>query len=291
MSREKREDTEILEEKTGKVLVDRVIRKEAVEAADLETILNKTDSASIEITAFLGEGFVSTDPVDLKPYLRKLYMSVSGIKLTSFAEAGILVLPRTREETDAVNEIAEKYNIPVISVATGTKIKNDVDPLRDGLIIMDLRLMGSKISKPCEMPPLINKYILLRWSENLRPVRQRFVEAGLVGATFTEKAPDLPFERLNYYFDHEGVLQFDFDSEEDTGETIMTYKDFETGYRALSDRNFDSMQAFLDGKFKLEPSAETALKMHSLMPNMVEAFIKAIKDVEKEFNIELPKYE
>lgn len=203
---------------------------------------------------------------------------------------GILVLPSTENEAAAVVRIANDYGIPVTPIALYTNTATNATSSSGGAIIMDLRLMGKKISKPTDIPPMVLRFILERWSEHLKPIKQRFVEAGLVGASFTEKAPDAPFDRLNYSFDQDGVLKFDFESDVDTGETIITYKNFETGYRALADRNFDSMQAFLDGFFKIEPSAEDALKMATIMPDMIEAHIKAVSDAEKKFKVELPKY-
>ncbi|MFQ6067310.1 MAG: hypothetical protein ACE5K3_08545, partial [bacterium] len=147
-----------------------------------------------------------------------------------------------------------------------------------------------KISKPADIPPEVLRYILERWSEHMKPIRHKFVEAGLVGKTFTEKAPDMPLGRLNYTFTEDGTWKFDFESKEDIGQTIITYVDFEKGYRALADENYDYMKAFQEGIFKLEPSAEDALKMAPMMPDMVKAFIKAIEDAEKKFNMELPKY-
>jgi len=150
--------------------------------------------------------------------------------------------------------------------------------------------MKKKISKPADIPPEVLRYILERWSEHMKPLRPRFVEAGLVGKKFTEKAPDMPLKRLNYSFTSDGTWKLDFESKKDTGQTIITYVDFENGYRALADENYDYMKAFQEGIFKLEPSAEDGLRMAPMMPDMVKAFIKAIGDAEKKFNMELPKY-
>mgnify|MGYP006270442477 CR=1 FL=1 len=124
----------------------------------------------------------------------------------------------------------------------------------------------------------------------MKPMKERFVEAGLAGKTFTEKAPDLPLGILNYSIASDGTWTFDFDSEKQTGEIVITYVDFEKGYRALADKNYDSMKAFQEGLFKIEPSADEALKMAPLMPDMIEAHIKAVKDAEKKFKIDLPMY-
>jgi hypothetical protein len=150
--------------------------------------------------------------------------------------------------------------------------------------------MGKKISKPADIPPDVLRFILERWSEHMKPIRHKFVEVGLVGKRFTEKAADMPLDRLNYSFTQEGIWKFDFESKKDTGQTTITYVDFYNGYRALADRNYDYMKAFQNGIFKIEPSAEDALKMITVMPEMIEAFIKSIGDAEKKFKVQLPKY-
>lgn len=150
--------------------------------------------------------------------------------------------------------------------------------------------MKKKITRPADIPPDVLRYILERWSIHMKPIRPMFVEAGLVGKSFTEKAPDMPLGRLNYSFGPDGTWKFDFESKKDTGQTIINYVDFYNGYRALADPNYDSMKAFQEGIFKIEPSAEDALKMAPIMPDMIKAFIEAIKDAEKKFNVDLPKY-
>jgi hypothetical protein len=124
----------------------------------------------------------------------------------------------------------------------------------------------------------------------MKPMKERFVESGLAGKTFTEKAPDLPLGTLNYSITSDGTWKFDFDLKKQTVEIVISYVDFENGYRALADRNYDSMKAFQEGLFKIEPSADEAQKMAPLMPGMIEAHIKAVKDAEKKFKIDLPEY-
>jgi len=150
--------------------------------------------------------------------------------------------------------------------------------------------MRKQIKRPADIPPEVLRYILKRWAERMEPMKERFVEAGLAGKTFTEKAPDLPLGILNYSIASDGTWRFDFDSKKQTGEIVITYVDFETGYRALADKNCDSMKAFQEGLFKIEPSADDALKMAPLMPEMIEAHIKAVKDAEKKFKMVLPTY-
>nr|MDO8100157.1 hypothetical protein [Candidatus Njordarchaeota archaeon] len=150
--------------------------------------------------------------------------------------------------------------------------------------------MKKKISNPADIPPEVLRYLLERWSIHMKPIRHMFIEAGLVGKTFTEKAPDMPVGKLNYSFSSDGKWKFDWKSKEDTGETIINYVDFENGYRALADEKYDYMKAYEKEVFTLAPSADDALKMAPMMPDMIKAFIKAIGDAEKKFGVELPKY-
>lgn len=99
----------------------------------------------------------------------------------------------------------------------------------------------------------------------------------------------MPLERLNYSFDQDGTLKFDFESDKDTGKTIITYKDFENRYRALTDRNHDYPKVLREDISKIEPSTEDALKIAPMMLDMIEAFIKALRDAEKKFKVQLPK--
>jgi hypothetical protein len=150
--------------------------------------------------------------------------------------------------------------------------------------------MKKKISNPAEIPPVVLRYLLQRWSIHMKPIKHMFVEAGLVRKSFTEKAPDMPVGKLNYSFTSDGTWKFDWKSKKDTGETTINYVDFENGYRALADEKYDYMRAYEKGIFTLSPSADDALRMAPIMPNMIKSFIKAIRDAEKKFSIELPKY-
>lgn len=155
---------------------------------------------------------------------------------------------------------------------------------------IEKKKVKQKILRPADIPPEVLKYLVERWAEHLKPLRHSIVELGLTNKTFTEKASDMPLPRLNYSFSKDGVLVFDWESQEDTGETILTYVDYENGYRALSDENFDVAKAFMDGVFKIEPSPEVMVKLAPIMHDMIRAHIKAIEDCEKKFNIEMPKY-
>ncbi len=147
-----------------------------------------------------------------------------------------------------------------------------------------------KFHSVVDIPLKIHVYLLDRWAELMEPMRPQFVEAGLVGKKFTEKAPDMLLKRLNYSFAPDGTWAFDWESDYDTGDTIITYPDNETGYRSLADPDYDYIDAFMKGVFKIDPSVEDALKMYPMMPDMQKYFQQAIRHTEKKFNVELPKY-
>ncbi len=148
-----------------------------------------------------------------------------------------------------------------------------------------------KLTSVVELPREIHLYLLERWAELMKPIRPKFVESGLVGKKFTEKAPDMPWKRLNYSFAPDGTWVFDWESNVDTGDTIISYPNDDTGYRSLADPDYDFTEAFMSGVFKIEPSADDAVKMFPMMPDMQKFFRKAIRDTEKRYNLELPKYQ
>lgn len=147
-----------------------------------------------------------------------------------------------------------------------------------------------KILKPADISPEVWRFLVERWAEHMKPLGYKFVEAGLVGKRFTDKAPDMPAGRLNYLITEEGFWKFDFEAKEDTGETIISYVDFESGYRAAADINYDYGEAVQEGKFAIDGSFEDAMKMGNMMSDIVRAFKKAIEDTENKFTLELPKY-
>nr|MDO8079200.1 hypothetical protein [Candidatus Freyarchaeota archaeon] len=147
-----------------------------------------------------------------------------------------------------------------------------------------------KLRSVVDLPREMHIFLLERWAELMEPIRSQFVEAGLVGKKFTEKAPDMTLKRLNYSFAPDGTWMFDWESNVDTGDTIITYPDNDTGYRSLADLDYDFTGAFIRGVFRIEPSAEDALRMYPMMPDMQKFFRKAIRDTEKRYNLELPKY-
>jgi len=144
--------------------------------------------------------------------------------------------------------------------------------------------------KPADIPPEVWRFLVERWAMHMKPVGHKFVEAGLAGKKFTDKAPDMPLGKLNYTITEDGSWKFDFESKEDTGDTVIAYADFENGYRAAADINYDYVKAVEEGKFKIEGSFEDAMKVGLMMSDIVKAFAKAIRDAEKKFSVELPKY-
>ncbi len=146
------------------------------------------------------------------------------------------------------------------------------------------------IQREVDVPHDVNRFVLERFAELLAPIRYQFVRAGLVGHSFTEKAPDMPWKRLNYSFDERGTWVFDWSAEHDTGETIIEYINVEEGHRSLVDINYPYMSNLLKGIFRIFPTAEFALRMAPMMPYMIRCHNQAIDEAETKFNVELPKW-
>jgi len=150
--------------------------------------------------------------------------------------------------------------------------------------------LKKKISDPADIPTDVLIYMSYQWAANLKPVSYKFVEAGLAGKSFTERAPNIPLGRLNYSFDSEGNLKSDFDSKKDAGECLISYTSWREAYRPLADENYDYWKAFEEGVFKLDREPDGILKMAPLMEDMARAWVKAIDEAEKKFKMRLPKY-
>lgn len=147
--------------------------------------------------------------------------------------------------------------------------------------------MGKKILTPYDLTSEQFLYHLERWAEHMKPYKHEVVECGVAGIVFTEKAPDMPFERLSYSFTPEGILKIlGFGSERES-DVIIEYDSLEIGYRSLTDPDYDTFQALAEGKFRVP---EEAMKMVPVFPRMREAWKKAMADTEENFSIELQRY-
>ncbi len=149
--------------------------------------------------------------------------------------------------------------------------------------------MRKRIERPAETPPEVYVYWHQRWVEYLNEnYKERFVQAGVVDMSFTEKCPDCPDGNggFHYHFASDGALEFT----DHEGDAILEYDSYDIGYRLLGDENYDAMELLGKGTLRLSENAEHFMKLAEVMPLMREGFHVAIADAEKKFNIEMPKY-
>jgi hypothetical protein len=146
-----------------------------------------------------------------------------------------------------------------------------------------------KIVRPADTPAEVYDYWHQRWVEYLNQhYKERFVQAGIVNMSFTEKCPDCPngSGAFHYAFASDGTLSFvDYD-----GDAIIEYDSYDIAYRLLGDENYGMMELFDKGVLRFIQNIKHFAKMAELLPLMREAFCVAIADAENKFNIEMPKY-
>ena len=149
--------------------------------------------------------------------------------------------------------------------------------------------MRKKIARPADTPAEVYHYWHQRWAEYLNQhYKERFVQAGVVNMSFTEKCPDCPDGSggFHYQFASDGTLRF-IDQE---GDAIIEYDSYDIAYRLLGDGGYDTMELLNQGSLRFVEKAEHFVKLAELISLMREAFYEALADAEKKFNIEMPKY-
>jgi hypothetical protein len=146
-----------------------------------------------------------------------------------------------------------------------------------------------KIIRPAETPAEVYDYWHQRWAEYLNQhCKERFVQAGIVNMSFTEKCPDCPdgSGAFHYAFASDGTLRF-IDQE---GEAVIEYDSYDIAYRLLGDKTCDTMELLDKGVLRFTKNTGHFVKLTKLLPLMREAFYVAIADAENEFDIEMPKH-
>ncbi len=149
--------------------------------------------------------------------------------------------------------------------------------------------MRKRIERPAETPPEVYDYWHQRWAEYLNQhYRDRFVQAGLVNASFTEKCPDCPdgTGAFHYKFSSDGTLEFT----NQEGAAIIEYDSYDIGYRLLGDPSYDALELIEKGAVRYSENLDDFVKLAELLPQMREALNVAIADAENKFNVEMPKY-
>ena len=146
-----------------------------------------------------------------------------------------------------------------------------------------------KTVRPADTPAEVYDYWHQRWVEYLNQhYKERFVQAGVVNMSFTEKCPDCPdgSGAFHYAFASDGTLGF---SDQD-GKAIIEYDSYDIAYRLLGDQSCDTMELFEKGVLRFVQNVDHFVKLAELLPLMREAFYVAIADAENRVNIEMPKY-
>ncbi len=145
------------------------------------------------------------------------------------------------------------------------------------------------IVNPADMPKEVFDYYHERWAEYLNEhYKEHFAQSGVGGHSFMEKAPDSPSGTgfFSYSFDADGTMRFI----ENEGEAVVEYDFYEIGHRALADPNVDARKLMEEGKLRFIKNAELFTKLIPLIPLMREAYYAIVEDVEKKFNVDMPKY-
>jgi hypothetical protein len=146
-----------------------------------------------------------------------------------------------------------------------------------------------RIARPADTPAEVYDYWHRRWAEYLNQHhKERFVQAGIVNMSFTERCPDCPDGRdgFHYRFASDGTLEFT----DQVGEAIIEHDSYDIAYRLLGDAQYDSMALLGNGSIRFVEKTQHFVKLAELMPLMREAFYSALADAEENFNIEMPKY-
>ena len=149
--------------------------------------------------------------------------------------------------------------------------------------------MRKRIVRPADTPAEVYDYWHQCWADYLNQhYKERFLQAGIVNMSFTEKCPDCPdgSGAFHYAFASDGTLVF-IDQE---GEAIIEYDSYDIAYRLLGDESYDTMELLEKGELRFIQNIEHFVKLAELLPLLREAFYVAIADAENKFNIEIPKY-
>lgn len=149
--------------------------------------------------------------------------------------------------------------------------------------------MTKKITAPADTPVEVYDYWHKVWCDYLnKHYKDKFVEAGLPGLTFTERVPDAPGGKgyFSYGYRDDGTLYF-FEGE---GKAIIEYDSYALGIQMLGDKNCSFGEQVKAGRVRFIKNPRDFGRMAPLQPLQREAFKAAVAEAEKKFDIELPKY-
>jgi len=147
----------------------------------------------------------------------------------------------------------------------------------------------NKIVHPADTPAEVYRFWHHRWCELLTAHhRQAFLDAGLAGASFTERVPDAPDGKG--YFSYSVAVDGGVTFIETQGEAIAEYDSYELGFRMLSDERVDGAKEIAAGRFRILTQPEKWAALMGLLPILRQSCRTAIEEAERVFELELPKY-
>lgn len=117
---------------------------------------------------------------------------------------------------------------------------------------------------------------------------EKFLDAGLAGHTFTEKALDMPNGEGHYNFGLKADGAFEFRDEE--GDAIVEWNTYETAYRALGDPTYDPAKDIQQGRCRYTKNPEHFGRTAPVIPIFREALKIAIAETEEKYCVALPKF-
>ncbi len=146
-----------------------------------------------------------------------------------------------------------------------------------------------KYESPVDVPKEIDDYWHARWAEYMNEHhKEKFLEAGLAGYTFTEKAPDTPNGASCYHFGFRSDGAFEFRDEE--GDAIVEWDTYALAYRTLGDERYNPEKDIAEGRCRYTKNPEHFGIASGIIPAFREALKVAIAETEEKYGVELPKY-
>ena len=146
-------------------------------------------------------------------------------------------------------------------------------------------------TSPVDVPKEIDDYWHARLAEYMSEhYRDKFLEAGLAGYTFREKAPDTPNGAGCYHFGFRSDGAFEFTDTDKEGDAILEWDTYELAYRALGDESYNPEKDMREGKCRYVKNMENFFMLGSVLFIFREALKVAISDAERKYNVELPKF-
>ena len=146
-----------------------------------------------------------------------------------------------------------------------------------------------KYTSPVDVPKEIDDYWHARWAEYMNEhYKDKFLEAGLAGYTFTEIAPDAPNGAGRYHFGFRSDGAFEFRDEE--GDAVVEWDSYTLAYRTLGDETYSPEKDIAEGRCRYTKNPEHFGMASAIISFFREALRVTIAETEEKFGVEMPKY-